>query len=47
MDNLIEIKDLYVEYNSDKGIIGGKDTIHAVNGVNLDINQGEILAFSW
>lgn len=46
MDNLIEIKDLYVEYNSDKGIIGGKETIHAVNGVNLDIKQGEILALA-
>lgn len=46
MDNLIEIKDLYVEYNSDKGIIGGKETIHAVNGVSLDIKQGEILALA-
>lgn len=43
-ENLIEIKDLYVEYKSDKGIIGGTQTIHAVNGVSLDIKKGEILA---
>lgn len=43
-ENLIEIKDLYVEYKSNKGIIGGTQTIHAVNGVNLDIKKGEILA---
>lgn len=43
-ENLIAIKDLYVEYKSDKGIIGGTQTIHAVNGVSLDIKKGEILA---
>lgn len=43
-ENLIEIKDLYVEYKSNKGIIGGTETIHAVNGVNLKIKKGEILA---
>ena len=44
MENLLEIKDLYVEYKSNKGIIGGTEIIHAVNGVNLDIRKGEILA---
>lgn len=43
-ENLIEINDLYVEYKSNKGIIGGTETIHAVNGVNLKIKKGEILA---
>lgn len=42
--NLLEIKDLYVEYKSNKGIIGGTEIIHAVNGVNLEIKKGEILA---
>lgn len=44
MVNLLEIKDLYVEYKSDKGVFGGVQTIHAVNGVSLDIKKGEILA---
>ena len=45
-ENLIEIKDLYVEYKSNKGIVGGTEIIHAVNGVNLEIKQGEILALA-
>ncbi len=44
--NLVNIKDLYVEYQSDKGILGKKQTIHAVNGVSLDIKKGEILAIA-
>lgn len=44
MENLLEIKDLYVEYKSDKGILGGVQTIHAVNGVTLNVKRGEILA---
>lgn len=44
MDNLIEIKNLFVEYKTNKGILGGTQIIHAVNGVNLDIIKGEILA---
>lgn len=44
MENLIEIKDLYVEYKSNKGILGGTQIVHAVNGVSLDIKKGEILA---
>lgn len=43
-EDLIKIKDLYVEYKTNKGIIGGTQIIHAVNGVNLDIKKGEILA---
>ena len=41
---LVTIKDLYVEYHSNRGILNRKKTIHAVNGVSLDIKKGEILA---
>lgn len=44
--NLLSVKDLYVEYQSDKGILGKKQTVHAVNGVTLDIKKGEILAIA-
>lgn len=44
MENLLEIKDLYVEYKSNKGVFGGIQTIHAVNGVTLNVRRGEILA---
>lgn len=44
MVNLLEIRDLYVEYKSNKGILGGVQTIHAVNGVSLEVKKGEILA---
>ena len=42
--NLVRINDLYVEYKSKKGVFGEVKTIHAVNGVSLDIKKGEILA---
>lgn len=45
-ETLIKIKDLFVEYHTNKGILGGKKTIHAVNGVSLDIHKGEILALA-
>lgn len=44
--NLVEIKNLYVEYQINKSVLGGKKIIHAVNGVNLTINKGEILAIA-
>ncbi len=43
---LLKIKNLVVEYIVSKGVLGGKDIIHAVNGVNLEIRQGEILAIA-
>lgn len=43
---MIKIKDLYVEYQVNKGILGGKQIIHAVNGVTLEIKKGEILALA-
>lgn len=46
MDNLLEIKNLFVEYVSDKNAFGGKQIIRAVNGVSLDVKKGEILAIA-
>lgn len=37
MGNLLEIKDLFVEYRTDEG------TVQAVNGVNLELSAGETL----
>lgn len=45
-DSLVEIKDLHVEYKTDKGVFGGTQIIHAVNGANLEIKKGEILAIA-
>ncbi len=45
-ENLLKINDLHVEYKTNKNIIGQKQIIHAVNGVSLDIKQGEILALA-
>ena len=45
-DCLVEIRDLHVEYKTDKGVFGGIQIIHAVNGVNLEIKKGEILAIA-
>ena len=36
-ENILEIRDLVVEYHTDDAII------HAVNGVNLDVKQGETI----
>ncbi len=44
--SLIEIKKLHVEYESRKGALGGKNIIHAVNGLDLTIKKGEILAIA-
>ena len=46
MDEILSVKDLYVEYTSDKGILGKMQIVHAVNGVSLDIKKGEILAIA-
>jgi peptide/nickel transport system ATP-binding protein/oligopeptide transport system ATP-binding protein len=45
-ENLIEIKNLEIIYSTQKGILGQTKTIHAVNGVSLDIKKGEILAIA-
>ncbi len=46
MDNILEIKNLSVEYKSQKGILGKTSTIHAVNNLSLEIKRGEILAIA-
>lgn len=42
--NLLEIDDLYVTYTTAKKIGSGTEVIKAVNGVNLEIKRGEVLA---
>ncbi|MEN6562100.1 MAG: ABC transporter ATP-binding protein [Christensenella sp.] len=37
MSKLLEIKDLYVNYNTDEGVV------HALNGLNLSLDKGESL----
>ena len=39
--NLLEIRDLTVEYHTNGGVV------HAVNGLNLEVAQGETLGFVW
>lgn len=43
---LLEIKNLNVVYKSKRGLISKEQTVHAVNGVSLDIKKGEILAIA-
>ena len=45
MDNLLEVKNLSVEYKS-SGINGNKTTVTAVNDISLFIKQGEIYALA-
>lgn len=44
MTNLFEIKNLHLEYTTTKNISGKQEKIYALNGVNLNIERGEILA---
>ena len=44
MTNLAEIKDLHVIYQTKKNAFGGIQKVYAVNGIDLGINSGEILA---
>lgn len=46
MDNLFEISDLYLQYNSRKGVSGREEKVNALNGVDLSIRRGEILAIA-
>ena len=45
-ESIFKIDNLSVEYKTQKGILGQKQTIHAVNNLSLDIHQGEILAIA-
>ena len=46
MENLAEIKNLEVTYQTKKNLFGGTQTIYAVNSISLDIKKGEILAIA-
>lgn len=46
MENLAEIKNLEVTYQTKKNVFGGIQTIYAVNNISLDIKKGEILAIA-
>ena len=44
--SLLQVKDLFVDYVSNKGISGEKKIVHAVNGLSLDIRKGEIFSIA-
>lgn len=44
MENLVEINDLFVEYETKKEVFKPARHVYAVNGINLNIKKGEILA---
>jgi len=46
MENLFEINDLHLEYVSTKKVSGKREKIYALNGVDLTVKQGEILAIA-
>ncbi|HNW26742.1 MAG TPA: ABC transporter ATP-binding protein [Candidatus Gastranaerophilaceae bacterium] len=46
MENLLEIKNLFVEYKMEKEFSQGQKTVFAVNDLSLDIKKGEILAIA-
>ncbi len=45
-NNLVEIKNLKVTYESKKDIFGKSKTIHALNDISLEIKKNEILAIA-
>jgi len=46
LNNLIEIKNLFVEYTLKKGFLNEKKTVFAVNNLSLNIKKGEVLAIA-
>ncbi len=46
MNTLVEVNDLYVEYELKKEVFKPAKTVHAVNGVSFNIEKGEILAIA-
>lgn len=46
MKNLFQIDDLHLEYTSVKNVSGKKEKIYALNGVDLTVKKGEILAIA-
>lgn len=45
-ENILEVKNLEVVYQSKKNIFGGLKTVHAVNDVTFSVKKGEILAIA-
>lgn len=45
-ENILEIKDLSVEYINKKGIMQDAEIIHAVNNLSLSIKEGEIFSIA-
>lgn len=45
-NTILKTENLTVEYTTNKSIFGEKVVIHAVNGVSLEIQKGEILAIA-
>ena len=45
-ENILEVKNLEVIYQSKKNIFGGLKTVHAVNDVTFSVKKGEILAIA-
>ena len=46
MENLVEIENLKVEYKTRGNVFGKEHTIHAINGLSLNIQKGEILSIA-
>lgn len=46
MTYLIDIEDLYVEYETQKEFLKPAKKVYALNGVSLDVRKGEILAIA-
>ncbi len=46
MENLFEITDLYLQYQSTKRVSGQVEKVNALNGVDLSVRRGEILAIA-
>lgn len=45
-NDLVKIKNLHVVYQTKKNAFGVSQDVHAVNGIDLDIKKGEILAIA-
>lgn len=46
MENLLEIKNLFVEYKTDADFFRKQKTVFAINDLSLEIKKGEILAIA-
>lgn len=46
MNEILQIKNLYAQYTTQKGVSGATQVIHAINGVDLSVKKGEIFAIA-